>query len=227
MKIVMDPIRDMKVSEMKRELEERKSFEQAVDRVIEKSAPVQAKDGIVLPLRLFPDDCLKQKCRPVEKFDKGLRELVANMSLTMYLTGGIGLAAPQIGQSIRVFVCDLRAYAKGSPSAFRVFVNPEITAHDGNDEMLVEGCLSFPSLTEKIARPDKVHIRYQDERGKHHEQEATGMLARVVQHENDHLDGILMIDRMGRLQRRMALKRLHKRLGKSISRDIKSGKWRR
>jgi len=135
------------------------------------------------------DPVLRQKAQPVTEFTDELRAFINEMFDTMIDAEGVGLAAPQVGKSWRLFVIiaddDVR----------RVFVNPQIIATSSELVSFEEGCLSIPKVYEKIMRPDRVTIQAQDEFGKKFMIEADGMLARIIQHENDHLDGILYIDK--------------------------------
>jgi peptide deformylase len=128
------------------------------------------------------------------------------MAETMYAAPGIGLAAPQIGVSLRVYVIDVASGGEG-PSEFRVFVNPELIERAG-DLHRAEGCLSLPGIRETVPRCDRVKVRAQNERGEHFELEATDVLAHALQHEHDHIEGVLFIDHLSALRRRVALRAL-------------------
>lgn len=136
------------------------------------------------------DPLLKAVSHPVTKFDMRLKMIVRDMGETMYEADGIGLAAPQIGLMRRLVVIDLY-----DDQGLRVFVNPEILATEGEVSM-EEGCLSVPGRRGCVKRPEKISLRYQDIKGKFHELEAEGLLARVLQHEIDHLNGVLYVDIM-------------------------------
>lgn len=155
----------------------------------------------------YPDKRLRDHAREVDAFDDALRELVDDMKETMYAAPGVGLAATQIGVALRVFVIDVAG--EDEPSAVRVFVNPTIVERDGK-VVWEEGCLSFPGVHEEIERADRVRVRARDEHGQPFELEADGLLGVAIQHELDHLDGVLMIDRMGVLKRKLALRKLKK-----------------
>jgi peptide deformylase len=130
------------------------------------------------------------------------------MAETMYAAPGVGLAATQIGEAVQIFVIDIAE--QDQPSDLRVFINPEIL--ERVDELTWnEGCLSFPGVTEEIDRAAKVRVRAQDREGKWFELEAEGLLAIAIQHENDHLQGVLMIDKLGPLKRRILDRKMKKR----------------
>lgn len=155
-----------------------------------------------------PDARLRQPTRAVERFDEELASLLNDMAETMYAASGIGLAAPQIGVSLRVYVIDV-ASGGDQPSEFRVFVNPELLERSG-DLQHPEGCLSLPGVRETVPRCSHVKVRAQNERGEPFELEADGVLAHALQHEHDHIEGMLFIDRLSPLRRRVALRSLHK-----------------
>ncbi len=162
----------------------------------------------VLDIRLVPDPVLQQEATGVETFDTELETLVEDMIETMHAAPGIGLAAPQIGVSKRVAVVDITVGE--DPEALLVLVNPVIEHSEGN-EADVEGCLSIPEITDKVDRATAIRVRSQDRTGATFEVEAEGLAARAIQHEIDHLDGILFIDRLRGLRRervRRKLKRL-------------------
>lgn len=157
----------------------------------------------------YPDKRLRNPGKPVEDFGPGLQQLVEDMAETMYAAPGVGLAAPQIGESVRLFIVDV-ATSEDEPSALRVFVNPEIVERHG-EVVWEEGCLSFPGIHEEIRRAERVKVRAQDRDGKPFELEADGLLAIAIQHENDHLDGKLMIDHLSILRRRLVHRAMVKR----------------
>ncbi len=163
-----------------------------------------------------PDPALRQTSKPVETFDEALKTLVADMFETMYDAPGIGLAAVQVGEPIRLLVIDLQEPKDPddpeSPVVRnpKVFVNPEILWHSETDVPYTEGCLSVPEQYAEVMRPDKIRARWQDEIGTIYEEEIEGLLAVCLQHEMDHLNGILFIDHLSRLKRDMVLKKLAK-----------------
>ena len=156
----------------------------------------------------YPDKRLREKGLPVKEITKEIQRLVDDMAETMYAAPGCGLAATQIGELHRVFVIDTAT--EDEPSQLTVFINPEIVETTGTTTW-EEGCLSFPTVHEDIKRAEKVRVRAQDREGKWFELEADGLLAVAIQHENDHLDGVLMIDRVGTLKRRMMHRKMLKR----------------
>jgi peptide deformylase len=153
-----------------------------------------------------PDPVLRAPTLPVERFDASLTQLLSDMAETMYAAPGIGLAAPQIGVSLRVYVIDV-ATGTDEPSAFRVFVNPEILERSG-ELHTPEGCLSLPGVRETVPRFSRVKVRAQNERGETFELEGGGALAHALQHEHDHIDGTLFVDHLSPLKRRVAMKSL-------------------
>jgi peptide deformylase len=164
----------------------------------------------------YPDERLREKGKKVDAFTDEVKQLIDDMAETMYAAPGVGLAATQIGVALQVFVVDTAA--EGEPSDFRVFVNPEIMEREG-EVTWNEGCLSFPGVNEEIDRASKVRVRAQDREGKHFELVAEGLLAVAVQHEYDHLQGVLMIDHMGPLKKRMTHRKMLKRGDDTASPD--------
>lgn len=157
----------------------------------------------------YPDKRLRIEAKPVTDFGPDFQALVDDMAETMYAAPGVGLAAPQIGVSLRLFVIDA-ASGEDGPSDFRVFANPEIVKTEGTT-VFTEGCLSFPGAREDIERAERVKVKAQDRNGVWFELESDGLLAIAVQHENDHLDGKLMIDRLGMLKKRLLDRQMRKR----------------
>jgi peptide deformylase len=157
----------------------------------------------------YPDKRLRNPGQPVTEFGPELKRLVDDMAETMYSAPGVGLAATQIGEPVRVFIIDV-ATGEDQPSQLRVFVNPEIVERVGSTSW-EEGCLSFPGVHEEIERAEKVRVRAQDVTGATFELEADGLLAIAIQHENDHLDGKLMIDHLGLIRRRLVHRTMTKR----------------
>lgn len=161
----------------------------------------------VLQILHFPHPILKKKAKSVEKIDETIRQLVRDMTETMYAAPGVGLAAPQVGHSLRVAVLDLNRAVQ--PKGLIVLINPEIVASEGECTW-DEGCLSIPEYNEEVKRKKKVVVRYTDLEGKPQETIGEELLAIVLQHEIDHLDGILFIDRLSRIKRDFIKKRLQK-----------------
>jgi len=160
-----------------------------------------------------PDPVLRQISKPVETFDRELKTLVADMFETMYEAPGIGLAAVQVGVPIRLLVIDLQEPEEegGNPVRDpRVFINPEILWHSDSEVPYTEGCLSVPEQYAEVMRPDRIKAKWQNEKGETFEEEIEGLLAVCLQHEMDHLNGVLFIDHLSRLKREMVLKKLAK-----------------
>lgn len=155
-----------------------------------------------------PDPRLKIKARPVETFDDALRTLLDDMVETMYAAKGIGLAAPQVGVPSRAIVMDLAR--EGEPPAPRKFVNPEIVWASDEEVPCEEGCLSVPGQYADVTRPERVRVRYRDETGVRHEINCDGLLAVCIQHEMDHLEGVLFVDHLSALKRNMMLRKVQK-----------------
>ena len=150
-----------------------------------------------LPIYLYGHPVLRQEAKPIEAADAELKTLVDNMFETMYAAEGCGLAAPQIGQSIKLVVIDADVLADEYPECKgRKFalINPEVTVLDGEEVTRNEGCLSLPGLSEKVSRVEHINLKWFDEDMNPHEEEMTGFLARIVQHECDHLDGKVYMD---------------------------------
>ena len=162
----------------------------------------------IRPILTAPDPRLRQVSRPVDKVDDALRALMDDMLETMYDAPGIGLAAIQVGEPLRVIVMDLAG--EGEEPAPRYFVNPEIL--DPSEELGVyqEGCLSVPEFFEEVERPATCRVKYLDYHGREQILEAEGLLAVCIQHEMDHLEGVLFIDHLSRLKRERILKKLKK-----------------
>jgi peptide deformylase len=169
-------------------------------------------------LRIYetPDAMLRQISTPVEKVDDELRALIADMFETMYEAPGIGLAAVQVGVPKRLLVMDLQEPENpDDPESKpvrepRVFVNPEILSSSDHEVPYLEGCLSVPDQYAEVMRPDRIRARWLDELGKQPEEDLDGLLAVCLQHEMDHLEGILFIDHLSKLKRDMVLKKLAK-----------------
>ena len=159
---------------------------------------------------------LRQISTPVEAVDDELRALIKDMFETMYEAPGIGLAAVQVGVPKRLLVMDLQEPEdpddEDSPSVKqpRVFINPEIISHSDSEVPYTEGCLSVPDQYAEVMRPDHIRARWLDEEGKSHEEDLDDLLAICLQHEMDHLEGILFIDHLSKLKRDMVLKKLAK-----------------
>lgn len=166
----------------------------------------------ILPILEVPDARLKTISSPVESFDPDLKRLVDDMFETMYAAPGIGLAAIQVGVPKRLLVIDLQEPGEeGEPVLNpRVFINPEILEPSEEHSVYSEGCLSVPDQYAEIERPAKIRARWHDLDGKVHEESMDNLMATCLQHEIDHLDGILFIDHLSRLKRQMVLKKIEK-----------------
>ena len=167
----------------------------------------------ILPIVCIPDPILRETSTPVENFDAELKTLIADMFETMYDAPGIGLAAVQVGVPIRLLVIDLQEEEdeEGKPVRDpRVFVNPQILEESETLVPYKEGCLSIPEQYAEVLRPDQVRARWRDADGKVQDGEIDGLLAVCLQHEIDHLNGVLFIDHLSRLKREMLLKKLAK-----------------
>jgi peptide deformylase len=173
--------------------------------------------GDSLPILLVPDPILKAKSRPVGPQDNAtVRALLPRLFATMYLAPGIGLAAPQIGQGLRVAVVDIQPNDVRHPIAL---INPEIIARSLELATREEGCLSLPGQFADVTRPARVKVRYLDATGARREIEAAGLLSACLQHEIDHLDGVLFVDHLSALKRNMILRRLAKELRQKRDED--------
>ena len=163
---------------------------------------------------ILPDKRLRQVSKPVAKIDSAVKKLVEDMFETMYDAPGIGLAAIQIGEPRRVVTMDLSK--KEDEKQPQVFINPEIVAESDEKSAHEEGCLSIPEYYEEVERPARVKVRYIDLDGQPHETEAEGLLATCLQHEIDHLNGVLFIDHISKLKRDRVIKKFAKaaKLGK-------------
>ena len=167
----------------------------------------------IRPIFETPDPILRQISKPVELFDDALRTLVADMFETMYAAPGIGLAAVQVGVPVRLLVIDLQEPEEEGGEPVRdpkVFVNPEVLWHSDDEVPYTEGCLSVPEQYAEVMRPDRIRARWRDVDGGTYEEEIEGLLAVCLQHEMDHLNGVLFIDHLSRLKRDMVLKKLAK-----------------
>ncbi|MFN8927830.1 MAG: peptide deformylase [Rhodospirillales bacterium] len=161
-----------------------------------------------LPILIAPDPRLRGKAKSVTTVDARVRRLMDDMLDTMYAAPGIGLAAPQVGVMERIVVVDVSG--KNEPSAPMRLVNPAIVWRSEETEAGEEGCLSIPEHYADVTRPARVRVTYQDEKGMAREIEADGLLARCLQHEIDHLDGVLFVDHLSKLKRDMILRKTQK-----------------
>jgi peptide deformylase len=172
--------------------------------VEERDPQVEARRAAAMSfIRRLGDPVLKSRATPVDKFDEALRAQVARMGGLMNDALGVGLAAPQIGLSQRLLV-----YRVGQDAPLIALINPEIEWSSDEEESFEEGCLSIPGITVDVDRPVYVRVKAQDENGAERHVEASGLEARVIQHEIDHLDGVLILDRTSKEQRKEAMRAL-------------------
>ena len=161
-----------------------------------------------LPILIAPDPRLKLKAKPVAGVSREIRRLMDDLLETMYAAPGIGLAAPQAGIGFRVLVIDIAR--EGEERQPLCMANPELMWVSDEIAVYEEGCLSLPEHYAEVARPARIRVRYLDERNAVREMEADGLLATVIQHEMDHLDGVLFVDHLSNLKRNMILRKLAK-----------------
>jgi peptide deformylase len=169
---------------------------------------MSAAQMAILPILTIPDPILRKKAKPIERVDAELRRLVDDMLATMYEAPGIGLAAPQLGILRRLIVMD--PAKDEAPKSPIVMVNPEILERSQEMRVHDEGCLSIPDFTAEIERPAKTRVSYVDPQGKKKEAELEGIWSTLVQHEIDHLNGVLFIDYLSRLKRDMVVRKFTK-----------------
>jgi len=174
------------------------------------SAAMALRDILILP-----DKRLRHVCEPVKTIDREIKTLVADMFETMYEAPGIGLAAIQIGVPRRVVTMDLAK--KEDPKEPRVFINPEILWKSEDKAIYEEGCLSIPEFYEDVERPAQVRVKYLDLDGREQQLEASGLLATCLQHEIDHLNGVLFIDHISRLKRERVVKKFAKAAKRAVT----------
>ena len=163
---------------------------------------------MILPLVILPDPILRELSRPVERVDDAVLRLADDMLETMYVAPGIGLAAIQVEEPQRMLVIDLAK--EDEPKAPQVFINPEIVAHGAGVSVYEEGCLSIPDYYAEVERPDTVTVRYLDRAGREQLLQADGLMATCLQHEIDHLNGVLFIDHISKLKRDIVVRRFRK-----------------
>ena len=175
---------------------------------------------MILPVVAYGDPVLKREAEEIDKDYPELKKLIADMFETMYEASGVGLAAPQIGKSIRLFIVDASPFAEveegedpdpmaeGLENFKKVFINPIIEEEKGEEWGFNEGCLSIPKLREEVFRKEKVVLSYYDENWKLKEEEFDGYAARIIQHEYDHVEGILFTDHLSTLKKRLINKKL-------------------
>jgi len=162
-----------------------------------------------LEILKYPDPRLRLVAKALDAVTEETRQLIESMAETMYAAAGCGLAATQVGVDVRLFIIDIAG--EDEASDLKVFINPEIVETRGVQSW-EEGCLSFPGATEEIRRADWVKVRALDASGQPFELEATGLMAIAIQHENDHLNGVLMIDKLNALKRRLVSRKVNRAL---------------
>jgi peptide deformylase len=164
---------------------------------------------MILPIIAYGHSVLKRKSEDIDKDYPDLEKLIEDMFETMYATNGVGLAAPQIKRNIRLFIIDANPFKEDYPEAEgvkKVMINAHILEEEGEEWSFEEGCLSVPDIHEAVMRQPKILIRYQDENWVQHEEWIEGITARIIQHEYDHIDGKIFIERLSGM-RKMILKR--------------------
>lgn len=178
---------------------------------------------MIYPIVLFGDPVLKRKAQDIQKGAIDLDKLIEDMFETMDAANGVGLAAPQIGMSIRLFVVDTFPIVEDEDEKGlrQAFVNPVIIEESGDPWKFEEGCLSIPNVREDVSRQATVKIRYQDAEWNQKEMEVDGMLARVIQHEYDHIEGILFTDHISNLKKKLLKKKLENISKGKVSADYR------
>lgn len=159
---------------------------------------------MIYPIVAYGSPVLKKKAGIIDKENPDIQDIINNMFETMYNANGVGLAAPQVGMSIRLFIVDATPFADENPEldgVKKVFINAEMVDESGKEWKFNEGCLSIPTIREDVDRKPDIKIRYQDENFVQHEESFSGILARVIQHEYDHIEGILFTDKLSGLRR--------------------------
>ncbi len=175
---------------------------------------------MILPIYAYGQPVLKKKATDIDASYPELKELIENMWETMYHADGVGLAAPQVGLPIRMFVVDTEQVERKKPEITdagikKVFFNAQILEETGKPWSYEEGCLSIPRIHGEVERPDQIRMKWQDENFEHHEAVFTGINARVIQHEYDHIEGVLFVERLKPLKKRLIQRKLEDiRLGK-------------
>jgi len=166
---------------------------------------------MIYPIYIYGSPVLRAENQDIPEDFPDLPQLAADMFETMYESSGVGLAAPQIGKNLRMFVVDVSPFSEYDPGAEgfkRVFVNPEIYEESDEEILMNEGCLSLPNIHEDVYRPEKIRIRYFDENFNEHDEELDGWRARAVQHEYDHIEGVIFTDHLSALRRSLMKNKL-------------------
>ena len=181
---------------------------------------MDGKENMILPIYTFGQPVLRQEAEETDKDYPELEQLIKNMYETLERSEGIGLAAPQVGLPIRLVVINLDVISDDLPEYkgyIKTFINPYIEEYDETEQdVMEEGCLSLPGIHEKVKRPTRIRVTYQDEQFQEHDEWVTGYLARVMQHEFDHLDGVVFTDHLQGLRRQLT---------KSKLQDIRKGNF--
>ncbi len=174
---------------------------------------------MILPIVAFGSPILREKCKEISKYFPDLPEIIDDMFETMYAASGVGLSAPQINKSIRIFIIDTAPFVDDEENDIQpmkqVFINPKMIKEEGQKWLFNEGCLSIPEIREDISRKDEIEIEFLDENFQKQQKKFDGITARVIQHEYDHLDGILFTDKISTLRKRVLKGKLN---------DISKGK---
>lgn len=164
---------------------------------------------MIYPIVVYGDPVLKKPAEDIEQGSTDVKKLVEDMFETMYNASGVGLAGPQIGKSLRIFVVDGEPMDEENLKGFKkAFINPEIIEEEGEEWSFEEGCLSIPGIRAEVFRPEKLRIHYFDEDWNEYEEEYEGLAARIIQHEYDHIEGILFTDHLTGLKRRLLKSKL-------------------
>lgn len=164
---------------------------------------------MIYPVTVFGDPILRKKAEPVTSDFQDLKGFIENMFDTMYNSDGVGLAAPQVGKAIRIFVIDSDIDDEDElPGIKKAFINPEIVEKSGDEWVMNEGCLSLPEIREDVLRPETVKIKYFDEEFNEHVETYSGFTSRVIQHEYDHLEGVMFVDYLNPLRKRILKSKL-------------------
>jgi len=183
---------------------------------------------MILPIYLYGHSILRKVTKDISPDYPDLKTLLDNMFETMYKADGVGLAAPQIGLEDRILVIDLAPYAEDDPSFKdfkKVFINAHIIERDGEEANIEEGCLSIPGIHEKVSRKNRIRIQYMDENFQPHDEVYEGFKARVIQHEYDHLEGMMFVDHLSGIRKQMIRSKLNKMLTGDVncSYKVKAG----
>jgi peptide deformylase len=186
---------------------------------------------MILPIVAYGDPVLKKKAKEIDPSYPGLKELISNMYETMYGAYGVGLAAPQIGLSVRLFLVDTEPFAEDESFSIaeqealrgfkKTFINAQILEQEGEEWAFSEGCLSIPDIREDVMRQPRLKIKYQDENFETHIEEYEGLIARVIQHEYDHIEGVLFTDKLSSFKKRLLKGKLNNISKGKIKADYK------